>query len=127
MKKEYFADNKALMDYVGERRRFIGEFVTKGKKRNYKGKMSETILLKNIEDEETGIQLKNHTWCCDVPELLKVELKEGDVVSFESTVGTYIKGNLFKNKKYAYSNHISLGIEFYGIQKVVLLGGKGLC
>ena len=107
-----------LMNYVGERKRFVAKYNRLGKKKIYDGLIVDTVLVTKIIDVDTGVELKDHSWIEYAPEIKKVKLSKGDWLSFEATVGTYIKGVLYKNNKTRNKAHMSLDAELFGFQNV---------
>jgi hypothetical protein len=83
---------KELSKIENERSSFIGTFKRYGTKTNYKGFPEKTILLINIKNIE-GKVVSDHLWFNFTKQFEKLgELKEGDMVSFDARVKTYIKG-----------------------------------
>ena len=111
----------ALMNYVGERKRFIAKYKRTGKKSSYGYKTVETILITNIIDADTWQELKDHSWIEYAPEIRKVKFKEGDWLCFDATVGTYIKGIIPQTNKTLNKSKISLDADLFGFQNVKVI------
>jgi hypothetical protein len=82
---------KKLSELENQRKKFIGTFERFGFKRAYRGPDLQTVLLKNIKDEN-GNYLTDHIWFNLTKGFEKLMLKKGDVVSFEARVKGYVKG-----------------------------------
>ena len=107
-----------LMNYVGERKKFVAKYDRLGKKKLYDGLIVDTILITKIIDVDTGVELKDHSWIEYAPEIKKVKLSKGDWLSFDATVGTYIKGVTYKTNKTRNKAHMYLGVGLFGFQNV---------
>lgn len=107
-----------LMNYVGERKRFVAKYDRLGKKRIYDGIVVDTILVTKIIDVDTGIELKDHSWIEYAPEIKKVKFSKGDWLCFDATVGTYIKGILYKTNKTRNKAQMMLDANLFGFQNV---------
>ena len=83
---------KALAKQEGERRKFLAIFSRIGKKSGFKGYSEETILLKTIQDGETGTLVADHLWFSLTKGFQDARLSEGDRVEFEARVKKYRKG-----------------------------------
>jgi hypothetical protein len=81
---------EALKDIDGIRKRFSGTFVRFGKKRGWKGIEIKTLLFENITTE--GNVVCDHIWFTITKEFERLDLQEGDRVSFEARVKHYWKG-----------------------------------
>lgn len=81
---------KELQKINGKRQRFTGEFERYGEKISF-GYKKITLLLVNIKDER-GNLLTDHLWFTVGKQLKNLDLKEGDKVSFDARVKSYIKG-----------------------------------
>ena len=62
-----------------------------GKKNNYKGPPSETIMLSDIKDT-TGELLADHVWFTVRQTIAEANLEIGDQIEFEARVKRYTKG-----------------------------------
>lgn len=89
---------KELAKTEGQRKKFRAVFVKVGKKTNYKGYPEETILLKNIVDEETNKIVTDHLWFSFTKGFENIVLTEGVTIAFEARVKAYRKG--YVNSKY---------------------------
>ena len=105
--------------YIGQRRMFKGYVSRKGNRRLYDGKKSETVLLENVVDLESGTLFRDHLWFENVPEFKKMDLVEEDIVTFEATITSYIKGYMGRN---SFMNKYSLNVALEGIQHVSKVG-----
>ena len=111
-----------LMNYVGERKRFIAKSIRIGKKRRYDGKMVDTILIKRIIDATTWVELKDHAWIDYAPEIKKVNFELGDWLCFDATVGTYLKGIIVdKTNKTWKKENIQIDADLFGFQNVSVI------
>jgi hypothetical protein len=81
-----------LQQSEGSRKMFYATFSRLGKKQNYHGYSEDTILLTNVIDAETGMQVTNHLWFSYSKAFEKVTLTEGVVIEFEARVKAYKKG-----------------------------------
>lgn len=82
---------KELSKIEEVRKEFKGEFSRYGTKNGYKG-VEETLLLKNITDENGRI-ITDHLWFNLTKGFKDLgELKEGDVIIFNARVKEYEKG-----------------------------------
>jgi hypothetical protein len=83
---------KELSKMENVRSSFVGTFKRYGTKTNYNGFPEKTILLVDIKSAE-GRAVSDHLWFNFTKQFEKLgELKEGDIVSFDARVRTYIKG-----------------------------------
>jgi hypothetical protein len=74
------------------RARFTGVFERYGVKRGWRGQEEETILLKNIKDEDGNI-IADHLWFNHTLGFWSLgELTRGDVISFVARATLYRKG-----------------------------------
>ena len=110
-----------LMNYIGERKKFVAKYVRTGKRRGFNGKLEDTLLLVKLIDVNTGVELKDHSWITCAPEIKKVHFSKGDWLCFEATVGTYIKGTPHKNKKSLDKAHMFLDVGLFGFQNVSVI------
>jgi len=86
-----------LRDAQGERFTFNATFVRIGKKTNYMGLSEETVLLKNILKAETQEFVCDHVWLNFTRAFEKLNLREGDMISFDARIKQYTKG--YVNRK----------------------------
>ena len=101
--------------YIGQSRMFKGYVSKKGNRKLYHGKISETVLLENIVDLESGTLFRDHLWFELVPEFKKMNLVVEDMITFEATITTYMKGYMGKN---SINKAYSLNYALEGIQHV---------
>ena len=73
-----------------DRHTYTGTFERFGIKKGYKGPIT-TVLLLNICDREGNV-VTDHLWFNKTKGFTKVDLQQGDRVSFEARVGSYVKG-----------------------------------
>ena len=78
-------DNYSIELYIGE-------------KTNFKGYLEKTILLSNVHFANQKSILTDHLWFNLTKEFAKIDLKEGDIVSFHARVKEYLKG--YKGHRY---------------------------
>jgi hypothetical protein len=83
---------KQLQRLDGERKRFTGTVVRYGNKSGYKGRMEETILLKDVVDLSTGNKITDHLWFNLTQQFADLRLQEGDHIEFDARVKAYVKG-----------------------------------
>jgi hypothetical protein len=83
---------KELAKTEGERKKFLAVFSRVGKKTGYRGYSEETILLKNIKDQETNQLVADHIWFGFTKGFQEAGLREGNRVEFEARVKKYLKG-----------------------------------
>lgn len=76
----------------GLRKEFIGTFVRYGTKTNFKGYPEKTILLSNVHLSNYKDIFTEHIWFNLTKEFSKIDLKDGDIVSFQARVKEYYKG-----------------------------------
>jgi hypothetical protein len=87
-----------LEPLLGERKRFSGIFVRKGRKRAYKGwgtlgdGYDATVLLEDIRDDQGRI-VTDHLWFSNTQAFEDALMVEGEVVTFNARVDDYIKGH----------------------------------
>ena len=110
-----------LMNYVGERKKFVAKYVRTGKYRGFNGELKDSILVRKVIDVTTGVELRNHSWIDYAPEIRKNKFKEGDWLCFEATVGTYIKGVIHKGNKTLNKSQMTLDAELFGVQNVSVI------
>jgi len=70
---------------------FTGIFVRLGSKPGWRGRMEETVLLKDIREGQ-GCIVANHLWFNRTVGFAKLALVEGDAVRFCARVKPYRKG-----------------------------------
>jgi hypothetical protein len=83
---------KELKAISGERVRFRAIVERFGKKTNYHGFPSPTILLKNVTFAETGKEATDHVWFSVGKTIEALDLDAGTIIEFEARVGDYQKG-----------------------------------
>lgn len=72
------------------RHNYIGTFERFGLKSGYKGPV-ETVLLLNVCDSK-GNLVTDHLWFTKTKGFAKADLHQGDRISFEARVDSYVKG-----------------------------------
>jgi len=82
---------KELSKLKNQRKKFIGVFERFGTKRAYRGPDLQTVLLKDIKNENGEI-LCDHLWFNLTKGFGIIKLKQGDIVEFEARVKSYEKG-----------------------------------
>ena len=77
---------------IGSQDRYIytGTFERFGIKNGYKGPIT-TVLLLNVCDKDGNV-VTDHLWFNKTKGFAKVDLQQGDRVSFEARVDSYVKG-----------------------------------
>jgi len=89
----------ALKKINDQRTRFRGTYERAGSKANWHGYSTETILLKNIIDEEGNV-LTDHLWFNYTKSFEDLgALQRGDVIEFEARVTRYTKGYVNRRAK----------------------------
>jgi len=83
---------KKLKQYYNQRTSFTGTFVRYGMKRGFNGLPLKTMLLSDIRLLNQDKVLADHLWFTVGKRLGSLELKEGDVISFDARVTSYQKG-----------------------------------
>ena len=83
---------KQLAKIEGERKRFTATIARLGKKNNFKGPPSETVLLTNICSAD-GTELTAHLWFTIGKTLAVVFNNVGKKIAFDARVTTYSKGH----------------------------------
>lgn len=116
----------ALMNYVGKRKRFVAQYTRLGKKRQYGGKMVETMLLEKIIDMATGEELKDHSWIEVTPEIKKVNFSKGDWLCFDASVETYVKGMIPRANQKIEKRPMTLEAGLFGFQNIFVLGNQNI-
>lgn len=81
-----------LQKIDGLRKKFRGTFVRYGAKTNFKGYREKTILLQDVECVNDKRIYCDHLWFNLTKEFAKIDLKEGDIISFHARVKEYYKG-----------------------------------
>lgn len=82
---------KELGKIAGERTRFTATISRIGKKNNFRGAPSETVLFTDVRDEQ-GTLLTGHIWFTIGKQLSCVYQHIGRRVSFTARVASYTKG-----------------------------------
>ncbi len=67
----------------------VGRF---GEKRAFRGPPQKTVLLLDVVQTRTGQKLTDHVWFTVGKWMTAANVRPGDVIEFDATVGTYIKG-----------------------------------
>ena len=83
---------EALGELEGSRKRFTATIARIGKKNNFKGPPSETVLLRDVRDEQ-GAPVTDHVWFVIGKTLSGVFHHVGKKISFEARVASYTKGH----------------------------------
>lgn len=96
---------EGLKNINGERLRFIAEFERFGSKKAFKGPPIITLLFTNIRDKR-GIIFTDHIWFTINKTFERLNLKPGDLISFDARVRSYIKGYR-GNREDEYSKPVS--------------------
>jgi len=74
------------------RRIFIGTFERFGRKTNFKGYPTVTVLLMDIKDKDGKIAT-DHLWLGHTKQFQALgEMREGDIIQFHARVRQYVKG-----------------------------------
>ena len=74
-----------------ERHRFRGRGGRFGSRNTRNGPVP-TILLKDIEEVDTGKIVTDHLWFNSIKAFREVEPREGDILEFDARVTRYVKG-----------------------------------
>lgn len=82
---------EGLKNINGVRQTFVATFERFGKKNGFKGYPVTTLLFNDVKDKY-GTVFTDHLWFSDCEGWKKLNLQEGDKVSFDARVKTYIKG-----------------------------------
>lgn len=82
----------------GFRKKFEGIFARYGKKTNFKGYPETTILLQDVKCVSAPEIKCDHCWFNLTSEFAKLNLREGDIISFDARVKEYQKG--YKGRRY---------------------------
>lgn len=89
---------KKLSKLNGERMTFRAKFGRYGEKPGYWGGTERTILLRQIQQVETGEVVTDHAWLSVGKQLADLgELGPGDVLEFDARVAPYEKGYRGRN------------------------------
>lgn len=80
-----------LAQYNGQRRKFKAIFSRHGQK-FFKQHFKTTLLMTNVTDILTGKIVTEHLWFTMGKKFSALGLVEGDAVTFEARVDTYLKG-----------------------------------
>lgn len=95
---------KELKQIEEVRTKFSGTFERFGWKKNYKGPPTQTVLLKNLKDDNGNI-LTDHAWFNYGKNFEKIgELKEGDEIYFYARIKKYKKGYYKNDIDYRFSH-----------------------
>ena len=70
------------------------------KSNSFKGFPERTIVLNNVIDMETNEEVTDHLWFTAGKQIKELNLKAGDIISFNARVGIYKKGYKHKEKDY---------------------------
>lgn len=86
----------ALRDLGADsRHRFIGYVARFGTKNGYEGRVLPTVMLRDVrlaEDGLTGEILTDHLWFTKGKQFEDLNVREGDLISFDARVAGYWKG-----------------------------------
>lgn len=82
---------KKLKNLDEQRITVFGVFDKFGTKTNFKGYPEQTALFVNLIDENDN-ELCDHIWFTVGKRIASLNLKYGDIVSFEARVKKYVKG-----------------------------------
>ena len=75
-----------------ERINFTAEVGRFGIKTGYRGNTIKTVLLTDINFSNDNTKATNHAWLTVGKAIEKAELKEGDKITFDARINTYLKG-----------------------------------
>lgn len=81
-----------LKAIVGRRATFRGTFARFGSRKAWEGEAIRTLLLVNIIHVGTGRDVADHLWFNYGVQFERLNLQEGDVISFSARVASYTKG-----------------------------------
>ncbi len=111
-----------LKKICGQRRRFNGIMVRVGKRNHYRGSRLDlyTILFRDVKDEEGNI-VADHLWLDCVPTFTALHPSYGDIVEFEGTVESYIRG-VSSRRNYYYTGTMSLDYTIRNIKNSRVIG-----
>lgn len=87
-----------LKNLEGLRKEFKGTFVRFGTKTNFKGYPEKTVLLEDVNCTIDKKISSDHLWFNLTKGFAKIDLKEGDIVTFQARVKEYWKG--YKGRRY---------------------------
>jgi hypothetical protein len=82
---------EGLKKINGHRIKVYAEVGRFGSKKNWHGFSEMTVCLTDLKDEQ-GNELCDHLWLVCRKQILNLNLGEGDRVSFQARVKSYIKG-----------------------------------
>lgn len=82
---------KELGNIAGVRKRFTATFERFGTKSAFKGPPIKTLLFVNVRDKYQK-EYADHIWFTNNKQFEKLNLKEGDKISFDARVVEYYKG-----------------------------------
>lgn len=112
-----------LQKIDGLRKEFRGNFVRYGTKTNFKGYPEKTVLLQDVECTVESIHC-DHLWFNLTKEFAKLDLKEGDIVSFQARVKEYYKGYKGYREEAQWERPIEKDYKLSYPTKIKLLKGK---
>ena len=94
------------------RERYIANVERMGIKSNsFKGYPERTILLKNVVNTNTKEEVTDHLWFTVGKRLKELNLKSGDVISFNARVSLYRKGYRKESRDYKLNNMSKIVVE----------------
>lgn len=102
---------KELANIGGVRKRFIATFVRYGSKKSFKGYPIKTLLFENIRDKYGKVYC-DHLWFTINKTFGKLDLSEGDNISFDARVKPYIKGYRGRRDEDFYEDHKPVSKDF---------------
>lgn len=108
----------------GERREFIGTFVRFGTKTGFRGYQKTTVLLQDIECTSNKSICAEHLWFNLTKEFAKVDLQEGDLLSFKARVKEYYKGYKGYREDVQWEKPIEKDYKLSHPTKIILLKRK---
>lgn len=82
---------KKLKELKDKRIKIIAGFEKFGTKINFKGFPEQTALFVNLTDENNN-ELCDHIWFTVGKRIANLNLKYGNIVSFEARISEYVKG-----------------------------------
>jgi len=114
---------KQLGKKEGKREAFSGTFVRLGTKKGWQGSVEGTVLLREIKDENKVV-VADHLWFNLTKEFDCLDLKEGEIVSFNARVKEYTKGYFGWDEEKAMESPIATDYKLSYPTKIKKIGRK---
>ena len=85
---------------------------------NFKKAPERTLVLNNVAHTNTGKVVTDHLWITVGKTLSELDLKAGDVITFNARVGIYRKGSHFRKRDYKLNRMTKIEVQRIGRELV---------